>query len=116
MTVNTFYDMIMFAFNTQVLPKQLTKIIKSDQNNTLTSLFSSTKEEHGHKPYLLASKGVSKAFERQKQELLSSKKFAQSSLANKDIAANAFLPLYPVFKDVSVHHVLADDLKATIST
>jgi len=83
-TVNTFYDMILFAFNTQVLPKQLTKMVKSDQNDTLTSLFTSIKEEHAHKPYLLSSKGVSKAFEKQKQELLSSKKFSQNSQANRD--------------------------------
>lgn len=58
----------------------------------------------------------SKAFEKQKSELLSSKRFAQSSVANKDQAANAFLPLYPIFKDLSVHHVLSDDLRASINS
>jgi hypothetical protein len=37
-------------------------------------------------------------------------------MQNKDQPANVFLPLYPVFKDVTLHHVLADDLRATVNS
>jgi hypothetical protein len=33
---------------------------------------------------------------------------------NKDSKANAFLPLYPVFKDLVVHHMLNEDLRIII--
>lgn len=60
--VATFYDMIAFAFNTQVIQKQLPKILKSESN--LQNLFSSKDSEH--KPYLLSSKKQSKDFEKSK--------------------------------------------------
>lgn len=69
-TVGTFYDMILFAFNTQVLSKQVPKILKADKTDTIQKLFMSTKDESSHKPYMLGSKTISRAFEKQKQDLL----------------------------------------------
>ena len=76
-TVGTFYDMLLFAFNTQMIQKQLPRIMSAGHNKkeTLAQLFSASKEESGHKPYLLGGKS-SKTYDKQKQELVSSKRFA----------------------------------------
>jgi hypothetical protein len=44
----------------------LPKILKTNQADVINQLFSASKEEAAHKPYLLGVKGVSKEFDKQR--------------------------------------------------